>query len=655
MKLDIEKKCAGGRDSHLTLISLLEQKKDDILSQWIHEVHLEPSIAPIISSADLKEIFEYFWQLLRHYLQKEKDKGQISIDQFVDRFQLASARSIFISQKVIVIGKKIFFKVLEGLPDDLQQKLQFYNILDNFFTEICLTSLAHFLSHPVSFDPQKQERQPASKSRLLSRLNLFYNAFQHSTDGIIITDLEGRVIEVNQAFLEIFGYEYEEVIGRTTGFLRAPETSDEFYRQMWHSINTTGEWKGEIINRKKNGELIPIWLSITPVYENGERIGYMGVEIDISEKKRIENELIKEKMFTESLIETANSLIVGLNLHGEITIFNKKLEEVTGYKKTEVLGKNWFELFLPPGVRPTAEEIFETIVQGKLPSYHEVPILTRQGEERYISWSNTPIRNENQEIIGALGIGQDITEQKRLEKQILRSERLATIGQMAAKVAHEIRNPLSSISLNAELLGDELRAGSGRISEEAEVLLKSIMSEVDRLAILTEEYLQFSRLPDADPHPADLTQLIHEVIEFVEPETSSRGIQIISELEEKPTILVFDAQQIRRVLLNIIKNAIDAMKNGGLLKIKVKEFEKFVEISISDTGEGIPENARDKIFEPFYTTKDMGTGLGLAISHQVIQEHGGKLYFNSEIGKGTTFFIQLPKSRNDNSKQQHHK
>ena len=653
MKLDVEKKCAGGRDSHLTLISLLEQKKDDILSQWIHEVHLEPSIAPIISSADLKDIFEYFWQLLRHYLQKEK--GQISIDQFVDRFQLASARSIFISQKVIVIGKKIFFKVLEGLPDDLQQKLQFYNILDNFFTEICLTSLAHFLSHPVSFDPQKQERQPASKSRLLSRLNLFYNAFQHSTDGIIITDLEGRVIEVNQAFLEIFGYEYEEVIGRTTGFLRAPETSDEFYRQMWHSINTTGEWKGEIINRKKNGELIPIWLSITPVYENGERIGYMGVEIDISEKKRIENELIKEKMFTESLIETANSLIVGLNLHGEITIFNKKLEEVTGYKKTEVLGKNWFELLLPPGVRPTAEEIFETIVQGKLPSYHEVPILTRQGEERYISWSNTPIRNENQEIIGALGIGQDITEQKRLEKQILRSERLATIGQMAAKVAHEIRNPLSSISLNAELLGDELRAGSGRISEEAEVLLKSIMSEVDRLAILTEEYLQFSRLPDADPHPADLTQLIHEVIEFVEPETSSRGIQIISELEEKPTILVFDAQQIRRVLLNIIKNAIDAMKNGGLLKIKVKEFEKFVEISISDTGEGIPENARDKIFEPFYTTKDMGTGLGLAISHQVIQEHGGKLYFNSEIGKGTTFFIQLPKSRNDNSKQQHHK
>ncbi len=628
------------------LQKFLGHLKDKAVYAWLKKTKSDAAISAVIPSQVLD------WVVRQLYAQLQDASWHQTEQEFLDalreKIPIFSAASVTALQKVVMEGKNLLFeKLMVAQEFSPVMKLRFFRQIDEVFTEICMKTVSYFLSSPADLQLTDKKSEFDSYHYLLSRLNLFYNAFQHSTDGIIITDLKGRILEVNEAFLKIFGYEYDEVIGRTTAFLRAPDTQDEFYAEMWRSISETGEWKGEIYNRCKNGEIIPVWLSITPIYEENQRIGYMGVEIDISEQKKIENALIKEKMFTESLIETANSLIVGLNLHGEITIFNKKLEEVTGYSKEEVLGKSWFEIFVPASQRPSVEEVFDSIVKGAFPSYYENPILTKSGEERFIAWSNTTIRNEKNEIIGALGIGQDVTEQRRLEHQILQSERLATIGQMAAKVAHEIRNPLSSISLNAELLGDEIRAANERPSGDAELLLKSIMSEVDRVATLTEEYLQFSRLPDADPQPGNLIQVVQEVVDFIEPEASSKGIQIIADYKTRVSRLVFDSQQIRRVLLNIARNAIEAMKNGGILRFQVNEHDDFVEIAISDTGEGIREEDKDKIFEPFYTTKDMGTGLGLAISQQVIQEHGGKIYFETQVDQGTTFFIQLPRKKNE--------
>src|SRR5574341_1181135 len=326
------------------------------------------------------------------------------------------------------------------------------------------------------------------KSRLEDRLSLFFNAFQHSTDAIILTDLSGIIIEVNQAFTEMFGWAREEAVGKRTSILRSAQTTNEFYRQMWEAVNQKGRWQGEIINRRRDGSEVPVLLSITSIYQDGERIGYMGVEIDITEKKRIETQLRTEKEFSESIIDTANSLIVGLDLQGRIILFNKKCEEVTGYAKPEVLGKNWFELFIPERNRPDLDDVFKAVLAGDLPSRYENNILTKTGAECLISWSNTALRNEKREIAGVLAIGIDITELKSLEKQVLQAERWATIGKMAAKVAHEIRNPLSSISLNAELLEDEIGSYRSVSTDEAKALLKSIISEVDRVTALTEEY-----------------------------------------------------------------------------------------------------------------------------------------------------------------------
>lgn len=342
---------------------------------------------------------------------------------------------------------------------------------------------------------------------------IFYKAFLYSTDAIILTDINGTITDVNKAFTKLFGWSRNEIIGKTTNIIRSPATKDEFYKELWTSIEKYGEWKGEIINRHKNGTLIPILLSITPVIEDGQRVGYMGIEIDIRERKKI-------------------------------------------------------------------------------------------------------------------------------QEQLARTERFATIGQMAAKVAHEIRNPLSSISLNAELLGDEIKKNSFD-KKEANSLLKSIMKEVDRLANLTNEYLQFSRMPDTTPEKHDIRKVITNLKLFLEKELISKNIELVLDIPKDPVVLIIDKDKIRQVLLNLVKNSIEALNSGGLIRISVNQNNIETQIVVSDNGNGIEKANQEKIFEPFYTTKEVGTGLGLAICKQVVEDHNGSIHYLDE-NPGAHFIIILP-------------
>jgi signal transduction histidine kinase len=213
---------------------------------------------------------------------------------------------------------------------------------------------------------------------------------------------------------------------------------------------------------------------------------------------------------------------------------------------------------------------------------------------------------------------------------------------MAAKVAHEIRNPLSSISLNVELLEDEIKNFHSVDTHEAKSLLKALTSEIDRVSALTEEYLQFSRLPQIMLAKGQLEEVIAHVVEFMQHELRQKKIELEIDLEKKFPELLFDLVQIRRVLLNIIRNAMEAMPKGGRLKIWTEEKDQHAIVRIADTGMGIPDEAIAKIFDPFFTTKDFGTGLGLAIVQQIIDEHGGQISCVSKMGEGTTFSIALP-------------
>jgi len=233
-------------------------------------------------------------------------------------------------------------------------------------------------------------------------------------------------------------------------------------------------------------------------------------------------------------------------------------------------------------------------------------------------------------------------ELQAAQERLIQSERLATIGQMAAKVSHEVRNPLGSISLNAELLEDELCALPEARRPEAATLLAAIRSQVDVLGAVTEEYLRFARLPMPKLETTPLRPLLEELGEFVRGELQRRGVHLSLQVSERLPSLSLDPGQIRQALLNLIRNAAEAMPEGGRIDIQARAHASMVEIEVSDTGTGVPEDIRDKIFDPFFTTKEGGTGLGLAIARQIAVDHGGSLRCETGPGIGTTFRLSLP-------------
>jgi signal transduction histidine kinase len=233
-------------------------------------------------------------------------------------------------------------------------------------------------------------------------------------------------------------------------------------------------------------------------------------------------------------------------------------------------------------------------------------------------------------------------ELQAAQERLVQSERLATIGQMAAKVSHEVRNPLGSISLNAELLEDEVRSLPEARRVEAAALLAAIRSQVDALGAVTEEYLRFSRLPKPKLEPTALGPLLEELGEFVRGELQRRGLHLSLHVPDGLPSLSLDPGQIRQACLNLVRNAAEAMPEGGRITIRARAHASEVEIAVTDTGVGVPEEIRDKIFDPFFSTKDGGTGLGLAIARQIAVDHGGSLKCESGQGIGTTFRLSLP-------------
>jgi signal transduction histidine kinase len=227
-------------------------------------------------------------------------------------------------------------------------------------------------------------------------------------------------------------------------------------------------------------------------------------------------------------------------------------------------------------------------------------------------------------------------------EELIRSERLAAIGRIAAQITHEIRNPLSSIGLNAEELGERLRDGD---SKAAAPLCDAIAGEVDRLAAITEEYLRFARLPKPQLGRADLNEVVTALVEFVRPELDAAGTRTTLELQPGLPAVSADVGQLRQLLLNLVRNAREAMPGGGALRLTTRAEANLVTLEVRDTGPGIAPERLQRIFDPFFTTKERGTGLGLALAQEIAQEHGGQLTCTSTLGQGTTFTLRLPASQ----------
>jgi signal transduction histidine kinase len=245
----------------------------------------------------------------------------------------------------------------------------------------------------------------------------------------------------------------------------------------------------------------------------------------------------------------------------------------------------------------------------------------------------------NAELTGTLSRLQDA------QQELLVAERMATVGRLSLKVAHEVRNPISAIELNAEMLQDIVRARSGADMDEAGGLVASIRDQVNTLDALTEEYLAFARFPRPHFDEESVNHLVKELADFVRPVATRQGLAIHVETDGNVPMMEIDRGLLRQAIHNLVKNGMEALSRGGELTIASRLAGDAVDIVVSDTGAGIQREVAERLFEPFFTTKPQGTGLGLSIARQITEEHGGELRWENRAGGGATFIIRLPLRR----------
>ncbi|OGP97967.1 MAG: hypothetical protein A2Z51_01705 [Deltaproteobacteria bacterium RBG_19FT_COMBO_52_11] len=363
--------------------------------------------------------------------------------------------------------------------------------------------------------------------------------------------------------------------------------------------------------------------------------------IRAEEKVRWGEEVMKSQSRLQTLFDGSPEAIIIVDRNFKVSMVNKTALNWYNQTLKEFSGKFCYQVFQGRSDlcrNCPAQESFQT---GQ-PAHREKASLVADGTKRSLQLFTFPLRDRRGEVIEVVEYVKDVTAEKMLQQQIIQSERLAIVGRMSANVAHEIKNPMGTIMLNAELLEEELNRFSGQDTTEARSLLGVIKAELDHLIHVIEEYLQFARLPKVKLERGSVNQVISDLLLFLREETCGRKLVVVEELEAALPEVHLDAQQFRRALLNIIKNSFEAMDEGGKLSVSTASRDGRVEVTIADTGKGIPEENLESIFTPFFSTKQGGTGLGLSITSHIVKEHRGTVGFKSYPNLGTAFRICLP-------------
>lgn len=360
-------------------------------------------------------------------------------------------------------------------------------------------------------------------------------------------------------------------------------------------------------------------------------------------RQRAEEELTAEVergiYFQRLLIHTCMDGIVAHDLDGVVRTFNENAAHILGYEPEEVLGKmNIRDIFAPGLAEDTVQKIHDPGFGGEgILENYETWMRHKDGTLVPV-WLSARVLYENDREIGMIGHFKDLRERKRMEEELLRSERLAVLGKMAAHISHEIKNPLMLIGGFARQVLKDITQDPQKGQEK----LRIIVDEVKRLEDFLAEVGSYAKYSEPQRQPGDLNSLIQETCQRLEPSLRESNIKLVLELAPSLPQCNFDPGHIRQVILNIAKNGIEAMDEGGTLTIVTKQQPGGVLVQISDTGKGMPPEVLDKIFKPFFSTKPKGSGLGLAISQKIMEAHQGEIAIASEPGRGTQVTLAFP-------------
>ena len=350
------------------------------------------------------------------------------------------------------------------------------------------------------------------------------------------------------------------------------------------------------------------------------------------EEKSID--LLELQALNESIVRSMADGMVVIDLEGRITAFNQAAEEITGRGMEEAKGSSFSDFFNWHGLQTFFDDIEAA---GKLPFRYELG-WEREGRRMVLGMTLSPLRNEGGEIKGLLGIFQDLTHLKEMEREMKKKDRLAVIGELSAGMAHEIRNPLASLSGSLQVLKEDLD-----LSGENLRLMEIALEEMDRLNRIVTEFLTYARPKVPVKEGCDVCSIIRDTADLIRNSRDYReGIDVAAELPGGPVIMRADPGQLRQVVWNLSINAVQSVGESGRVRLRAVQDPKQVTIEVEDSGEGIRKEDMDRIFYPFFSTKPGGSGLGLAIVYRIIEEHGGSIRVDSAAGSGARFTVSLP-------------
>ena len=474
---------------------------------------------------------------------------------------------------------------------------------------------------------------------------------------IMVVNLGMSIDTVNRTFLEDYELRQEDVIGRHCYEIRCG--MDKPCYQYGGSCFMTDRMeelkqKGLVSTYKEyvdeKGETRFDVVTVAPIYDDeGEVVQILEASRDVTDRIRLEREVQKSNTFFEKVIQSTVDGIVVIDTKGNVLIFNEGMENLTGYSSDEIINKGHLSSFYNMDV---AKENMRRMRSdqygppGKL-NPTSMTVTTKEGKEIPVTLSASLITIDGKEV-GSVGVFTDMREVLKMRKeledaniQLIQSQKIASIGRMAAGVAHEINNPLSAILIFAEMLKDSLKDNDQHAKD-----LKEIIDQTLRCKKIVGDLLEFSRKSAGKTSSFSLKNFLTKCLDLLIHKAQFQNVEVSTDMEKEMPNLVGDMSQLQQVFTNLLLNAADAMEGKGRLSIRARyerEREMFV-IRVSDTGPGIPENLRDKIFDIFFTTKPVGkgTGLGLSISQNIIKIHGGNLSFECPPRGGTTFIVELP-------------
>jgi len=362
-----------------------------------------------------------------------------------------------------------------------------------------------------------------------------------------------------------------------------------------------------------------------------------------SQLEQRSKEIEATKRYLEDLLENANDVIYTLDTEQRFTYVNGKVSG-WGYQKEDLIGRPYLSLL---SKRHRGRRLKSTLDIGAKQVY-EVEVLCKTGETRTVTVSVSPLCDVQGRIHGVLGIARDITETKQLEQQIRSSEKLASVGKLAAGVAHEINNPLGGI-LNCIY---NFRKGALSPARQEEYLV-SIEDGLRRVQKIVRQLLDFSQQHEPEFSPSNINDVVEKVLVLTEHALAAKKIGLDKQLQRDLPALMVDRHMMEQVLMNLVLNAVQAIKDGGAITIRTRARNGDCEVTVEDTGCGIPAHVLPHIFDPFFTTKGTGegTGLGLSVSLGIVERHGGRIFVDSEVGKGSVFTVCLPLSNEQSAER----